>query len=49
MAAKKRVVDLEGKLGEAEVRLAQAESVISAKDKEVANLKEAVAESEFKF
>lgn len=49
VAAKKRAAGLEGKLGEAEVRLAQAESVISARDKEVTNLKEAVAESEFKF
>lgn len=48
-AIKKRAADLEGKLGKAEVRLAQADNVISAKDKEVANLKEAVAESEDKF
>lgn len=47
--AEQRVSDLEGKLGESKIRLVQAESVISAQDREVANLKEAVAESEDKF
>lgn len=48
-AVEKRPADLEGKLGKAEVWLAQADSVISARDKEVANLKEAVVESKDKF
>lgn len=41
--------DLKGKLGEVEMRLTQAKSVILAWDKEVAALKEAVAESNDKF
>lgn len=48
-ATKKRAANLEGKLGDAEVRLAQLESVILARDKEVFDLKEAVRESEEKF
>lgn len=40
---------MEGKLGDAEVRLAQAESVISARDKEIADLKIVVVQSDDKF
>ena len=42
VTAEKRVANLEGKLGEVEVKLAQAESVISIMDKEIADLKVAV-------
>ena len=42
--AEQRVVDLEAKLGKIELRLVEAESVISAKDKEVVDLKVAVEE-----
>ena len=41
-ATKKRTTDLEGKLGDAEIRFAQAESVISTRYKEVADLKVAM-------
>ena len=43
------MADLEGKLGEVEVKLTQAESVISVKDEEIANLKVVVTQSEEKF
>ena len=39
VAAKKRVMDLEGKLDDVDVKLAQVESIISDKDKEIADLK----------
>lgn len=39
--AEKKVADFKGKLGEAKIRFVQAENVIPARDKEVANLKEA--------
>lgn len=38
--AKKKAEDLQGKLGEAEVKLAQAASLVSAHDKELTDLKE---------
>ena len=41
-ATKKRTTDLKGKLGDAEMRLTQAESVISTRDKEVVDLKVAM-------
>ena len=47
--AEQKVADLEAKLGEMELKLAKAESVISARDKKVANLKVAMEESENKF
>ena len=43
------MADLEGKLGEVEVKLAQAESIISVMDKEIADLKVAVTQSKEKF
>lgn len=39
--AEKRAGDFEGKLGEAKIRLIQSKNVILARDKEVADLKEA--------
>ena len=48
-ATKKRAADLEGKLGDAKVKLTQAESIVSTKDKEVADLKVALVQSEDKF
>lgn len=47
--AEQWAVGLEGKLGEAEIKLAQVESVISARNKEAAYLKAVVAKSEDKF
>nr|POE74101.1 hypothetical protein CFP56_67871 [Quercus suber] len=44
-----RAVDLEGKLEEVEIRLVEAKSVVSAKDKEVVDLTKAMVESEDKF
>ena len=43
------MADLEGKLGEVEVKFAQAESVILVWDKEIVDLKIAVTQSEQKF
>ena len=43
------MADFEGKLGEVEVNLAQAKSVISIMDKEIADLKVAVTHSEENF
>lgn len=48
-AAKKRVMDLEGKLDDVDVKLAQVESIISDKDKEIADLKVTKAQREDKF
>ena len=47
--AEQRAVDLEAKLGKIELRLAEAKSVISARDKEVVDLKVAVEERKHKF
>ena len=47
--AEQRAAGLEGKLGEAKMKLAQAKSVISARNKEMNDLKAAVAKSEDKF
>ena len=47
--AKQRVAYLETKLREMELKLAEVESIISAKDKEVVELKSALKESEDKF
>ena len=49
MLAKQRATNLKVKLGEMELRLAEAESIISARDKEVAELKVELEESEDKF
>ena len=49
VAAKKRVMDLEGKLDDVDVKLAQVESIISDKDKEIADLKVTKAQREDKF
>lgn len=48
-AADKRVADLEGKLGDAKVKLAQAESFISARHKKITDLKVVVVQSKDKF
>lgn len=48
-SAEKRVADFEGKLGKVEVKFAQVESIISVMDKEIADLKVTVAQSEEKF
>lgn len=42
------MANLEGKLGDAEVRLTQVESVISTRDKEIVDLKIVVVQSEDK-
>lgn len=47
--AEQRVANLEAKLGEIELKLAKADSVISARDKKVADLKVEMEESENKF
>nr|POF20743.1 hypothetical protein CFP56_65271 [Quercus suber] len=48
-AVEKRVAYLEGKLGEAKVKLAQAESDILVREKEITDLKAAMTQSEEKF
>ena len=47
--AEQKAANLEVKFREIELRLAEAESIILAKDKEVADLKVAMEESENKF
>ena len=49
VATEKRVADLEGKLDDAEVKLAQAKSIILDREKEIADLKVALAQSKDKF
>ena len=49
VAIEKRAADLEGKLGDAEVKLAWAKSVVSARNKEVVDLQVALVQSEDKF
>lgn len=48
-AGEKRMTELEGKLDEAELKFAQAESVVLARDREVADLKAALGQSKDKF
>lgn len=48
-ATDKRVVELEGKLGDAKVKLAQAESIILARHKNITDLKVFVVQSKDKF
>ena len=47
--AEQRAAGLEGKLGEVEMKLARAKRLISAQNKEMADLKATVAKSEDKF
>lgn len=47
--AEQWVANLEAKLGEMEIKLAKVETVVSTKDKEVADLMVALEESENKF
>ena len=49
MLVEQRATNLEVKMGEMELRLAEAESIISARDKEVVDLKVALEGSEDKF
>ena len=49
MLVEQRAANLEVKMGEMELRLAEAESIISARDKEVVDLKVALEGSEDKF
>lgn len=42
MSAEQRLTDLEVKLGEMELRLAEADSIISARNREVVELKVAL-------
>lgn len=49
VTSKKREANLEGKLGEAEVKLAQAESIISVRDRGIADLKVAMTQSKEKY
>ena len=48
-ATEKRAANLEGKLGDVKVKLAQAKSIDSIRDKEVADLKVTLVQSEDKF
>lgn len=47
--AEQKVAEMETKLGELELRLARAKSIFSARDKEIAELKGALEESENKW
>ena len=47
--AEQKVEDLQGKLGEAEVKLAKFSSIVSARDKELTNLKETMKNCEQVF
>lgn len=47
--AEQKVAEMETKLGELELRLARAKSIFSARDKEIAELKVALEESENKW
>ena len=49
VATKKRVMYLEGKLDDVDVKLTQVESIISNKDKEIVDLKVTKAQREDKF
>lgn len=45
--AEQRVADLKAKLREMEIQLAEGENFVSTRDKEVADLKEALKENKF--
>jgi len=49
LLAKQKAANLEAKMSKMELRLAEAESLISSRDKEVVDLKAALEESKDKF